>query len=206
MGICGSKANILANSKGDEATYMTQFLEQQLLGEGQFGTVHLATEMNSDKLVAVKKLRKGVIFKDNILYSPMKPATLQQEIDLLTLLKGQHYCLEFLGAYESNKMIWLVTEFCSGGELVPYIVAQQELGMDQVRRITRQYLLALQHCAKHHVIHRDIKPENTMFVDVTPTADLRLIDFGCATRLDSDDEIKTTMAGTPFYTSPELFL
>jgi serine/threonine protein kinase len=68
--------------------------------------------------------------------------------------------------YESASWILLITEFCEGGELVPYITnafnsEKGGLRTEDVSRISFQLLSAVDHCAKHGVIHRDIKPGKT---------------------------------------------
>jgi len=86
-------------------------------------------------------------------------------------------------------------------------VMAEGLRTEDVSRIAHQLLSAVDHCDRHNVIHRDIKPENIMFKDCTKTAELRLIDFGCAA-LDSDEDRgkeHNTYAGTAFYNSPEMF-
>ena len=96
------------------------------------------------------------------------------------------------------------------------------LPADVVREVTIRILKAVGHCHRHGVIHRDLKPANAMFVQTfDPTGDarpteyvegLRLIDYGsgCADDPPSKDEASepkqhTTMAGSAFYNSPEMF-
>ena len=88
---------------------------------------------------------------------------LQCEVDILRTLAGQHYCLFLVAVYETPRMIFMVTEYCSGGEMMEYVANQEEdLRTDDVSRIAFQMLDAVNHCAKHNIIHRDIKPENIM--------------------------------------------
>jgi serine/threonine protein kinase len=117
----------------------------------------------------------------------MKPEILRGEIEILQTLAGKHYCLAVVGVYEAPKTIYLVTELCSGGEMMEYVAHRcdpkeagvvHDLRTEDVSRISFQLLSAVAHCEKHQVIHRDIKPENVMFVDRSLQAELRLIDFG----------------------------
>ena len=93
------------------------------------------------------------------------------------------------------------------GEMLEYTSANFEEGLrtEDVSRIAFQLLSAVNHCAKHNILHRDIKPENVMFKANTKTAELRLIDFGCAIMDTEKDQEHETFAGTPFYISPEMF-
>lgn len=73
---------------------------------------------------------------------------------------------QLISVYETPSLILLVTEYCEGGELIPYVTnafksnAQGEGGLrtEDVSRISYQLFSAVNHCAKHGVIHRDIKP------------------------------------------------
>lgn len=166
MGGCAAK-HLIEDVDGDEQAYHKRYLEDKVLGEGQFGVVKLVHDISASKDVetepmASKSLQKGVQFKDNTLYSPLKPEILRGECDILKTLAGQHFCLRLIGVYETPRVIYMVTELCSGGEMMQYVAKQEELRTEDVSRISFQLLDAVNHCAKHGVIHRDIKPENTM--------------------------------------------
>jgi len=165
--------------------------------------------MGNSESLAVKVLQKGFVFRDNVLYPPMKPDTLKLEIDILRALDGKAFNLVLDSIYESSSKIYLVTEICAGGELLEYTSRNMAEGLrtEEVSRIAYQLLSAINHCESRGVLHRDIKPENIMFKANTKSAELRLIDFGCAT-LDLNNEIgkeHVTYAGTAFYNSPEMF-
>jgi len=105
---------------------------------------------------------------------------LQAECNILkTIGGGKQYCLELIGLYETPKVIYIVTELCSGGEMTQYVSQRDELRTEDVSRIAYQLLSAVNHCASNGVIHRDIKAENVMFCSSDSQAELRLIDLGC---------------------------
>lgn len=210
MGCSGSKASYSEGS-GTEAEYRSTFEEKKTLGQGEFGMVRLAVKksgVDSDPY-AVKILNKGFVFKDNVLYTPMKPEELKMEIDILKILDGKKFNLSLDSVYESSSKLYLVTELCTGGEMLEYTsnIMAEGLRTEEVSRIAYQLVAAVDHCDRHNILHRDIKPENIMFKANTRTADLRLIDFGCATIDSEADRGKEhiTFAGTPFYLSPEMF-
>lgn len=207
MGCAGSKEAFTGKDALTEADYKATFDEEKTLGQGEFGVVKLVTKKSSGEQYACKVLQKGFVFKDNTLYSPMKPDDLKMEIDILKTLNGVKCNLSLDSVFESNSKIYVVTEICSGGEMLEYTskTFSDGLSTDDVSRIAFQLLSAVDHCAKHNVIHRDIKPENVMFKSDSKTAEIRLIDFGCAT-MDNESNVEhSTFAGTPFYISPEMF-
>ena len=223
MGSCLSIATapLLDEADGDEAAYHASYVEDQILGEGEFGVVKLVhcTKTVNKQPFASKMLRKGVVFKDNVLYSPLKPEVLRGEIAMLRTLQGQHFCLKLEAVYETNKCLHVVTEYCAGGELIPYIanLPDDEIRSEDVSRMAYQMFSAVAHCHQHNIIHRDIKPENWMFTDPSPGAEGRLIDFGSGTlgnnnsnsnknsSNNTDTDTHTTFAGSAFYISPEMF-
>jgi serine/threonine protein kinase len=211
MGGCfsiGGGNPLIADLDGNEQDFHNRFIEDRVLGQGEFGVVNLVHDMKSNGMnnaMACKVLRKGAQFRHNTIYSALKPEVLQGEVAMLRTLNGEHFCLGLMAVYETPRAIYMVTEHCAGGEMMEYISKQEEdLRTDDVSRIAFQMLDAVNHCAKHDIIHRDIKPENVMFQHPTPGSDLRIIDFGSGTNRIIEG-MHITFAGSAFYISPEMF-
>lgn len=168
MGCAASKEPFIKSVEcGTESEFKERFEEQKTLGEGEFGVVKLISDKNnpaSDPF-AVKILNKGFVFKDNTLYTPMKPGVLAMEIDILRELDGKKYNLVLDSVYESSSKVYVVTEICSGGELLEYTAKNMADGLrtEDVSRIAYQLLSAVDHCARHNVVHRDIKVSKDFF-------------------------------------------
>ena len=60
-------------------------------------------------------------FKDNTLYSAIKPTVLRNECNILRSLKGECHCLKLFGIYESPSTIYILTEYMSGGDMYEYL-------------------------------------------------------------------------------------
>mmetsp|Transcript_17911 Transcript_17911/g.44272 ORF Transcript_17911/g.44272 Transcript_17911/m.44272 type:complete len:582 (+) Transcript_17911:88-1833(+) len=212
MGACLSSATgggiMIEDNDGNEKDFHDRFIEDRVLGQGEFGVVTLVHDMRApegENSLACKVLRKGVVFKEGTVYTPLKPEILQGEIGMLRTLDGKHCIMKLVAVYETSRTIHMVTEYCAGGEMMEYVSKQEEdLRTDDVSRIAFQMLDGINHCAKHDIIHRDMKPENVMFVSPTPGSDLRIIDFGSGTRRVVEG-VHTTFAGSAFYISPEMF-
>ena len=80
MGNClatGGGGPLIPDADGDEKDFHNRFIDDRILGEGEFGVVKLVHDMKAqdenNNTLACKTLRKGVVFKDNTLYAPLKP-------------------------------------------------------------------------------------------------------------------------------------
>lgn len=78
-----------------------------------------------------------------------------------------------------NRRISLVMELCTGGSLADRIPYKEE----DASRVLRQVLSAVAYLHHRNIVHRDIELTNILFESKHPKADVKLIDFGCATRL-----------------------
>jgi len=238
MGCNNSKADIVAENDGDGKDFFDRFSVGEILGQGEFGVVKSVYDKNDPAGAgahpyACKILRKGMAFKDNTIYSAIKPKVLKLECEILRTLAGKHYNVKLQALYESNSAIYIVTDLCAGGDMFHYVAdiyggegdkgEDNGLRTEDVSRISFQLLDAVCHCAKYGIIHRDIKPENIMFKEAKKGSPLQLIDFGSGT-MTTDDLVKldsnpqpceqadgsmldqlTTFAGSAFYISPEMF-
>jgi len=120
---------------------------------------------------------------------------------------------------EDDRALYIVQEFCSGGELFEKIVSAEEgLTERDAARIVQQVLSGIQHCHDElGVVHRDLKPENILFKNSDPDSDVVIIDFGLAGEIPRGPSMKNladqdamemnlkTTVGTPYYIAPEVF-
>ena len=102
----------------------------------------------------------------------------------------------------------IVMSHCEGGDLASLLRRVKQAGPhallpeDAVMRWLVQLLLGLNHIHRKAILHRDIKPAN-VFLSKSRKV-VRLGDFGIAKKLREDDDLATTVVGTPLYMSPEL--
>merc|ERR1719510_455087 len=123
------------------------------------------------------------------------------EIAAMKVLRHQNIC-KLLQVIETDSRIFMVLEYCPGGELFDYIVDRERLNEDESRAFFRQIVAAVAFIHQSGYAHRDLKPENIL---IDEEQQLKLIDFGlCANPKGGITSILETCCGSPAYAAPEL--
>ncbi len=101
---------------------------------------------------------------------------------------------------------YLVLEYVDGTRLDAYCDSRQ-LSVPERIRLVLQVLDAVSHAHASLIVHRDLKPANIL---VTAAGEVKLLDFGIAKLLETEDEAALTLTGgralTPEYAAPEQIL
>ncbi|XP_051667373.1 serine/threonine-protein kinase Nek4 isoform X3 [Manacus candei] len=94
--------------------------------------------------------------------------------------------------------------FCEGGDLYHKLKEQKGklLPENQVVEWFVQIAMALQYLHEKHILHRDLKTQN---IFLTRTNIIKVGDLGIARVLENQYDMASTLIGTPYYMSPELF-
>jgi calcium/calmodulin-dependent protein kinase I len=92
----------------------------------------------------------------------------------------------------------------SGGELFDAICEQEFYKENDARRVMTSITDAVRYMHSHGVMHRDLKPENLILCSNSADTDLKLIDFGFATRFGAGIAPENRLCGTPGYVAPEM--
>ncbi|XP_064388109.1 maternal embryonic leucine zipper kinase-like [Halichondria panicea] len=174
------------------------YVLHETLGSGGFAKVKAGVHKLTGEKVAIKIMDKELLGSD-------LPRAFR-EIKALKKLHHQHIS-QLFQVIETQRMIYLIIEFCPGGELFDYIVAKERLKEKEARAFFRQIVSALKYIHSAGFVHRDLKPENLLLDD---DSNIKLIDFG----LVSEPEINVTgldcvklletCCGSPAYAAPEL--
>ena len=170
----------------------------KIIGRGHYGTVRLAhLKSRPEEMVAIKTMTKKKVATST--------EALQREIRILFALDHPNI-IRLHEVFEDDKYMHLVTEYCSGGELLDHLVSMGRYSEHDAARLLHKILLAVNNLHQNNVCHRDLKPENFMFENTDPRAELKLIDFGLAHKFFNkagSSELKS-FVGTPDYVAPEV--
>lgn len=102
---------------------------------------------------------------------------------------------------ETEKTLYLVMEYASGGEVFDYLVAHGRMKEKEARAKFRQIVSAVQYCHQKRIIHRDLKAENLL---LDSEMNIKIADFGFSNEFVVGQKLDT-FCGSPPYAAPELF-
>ena len=122
------------------------------------------------------------------------------EIKIHRSVKHQHVVL-FEHFFEDSENVYILLELCHNQSMNELLRRRKRLHELEVQCYTAQIINALKYLHAHRVIHRDLKLGNLF---VNDRMEIKLGDFGLATKLDFDGEKKRTICGTPNYIAPEV--
>ncbi|VTJ64745.1 Hypothetical predicted protein [Marmota monax] len=102
---------------------------------------------------------------------------------------------------ETEKTLYLVMEYASGGEVFDYLVAHGRMKEKEARAKFRQIVSAVQYCHQKYIVHRDLKAENLL---LDADMNIKIADFGFSNEFTVGNKLDT-FCGSPPYAAPELF-
>ena len=166
------------------------------IGTGTFGEVRACFHRVSGQKRAVKIIRK------DLLTSTQQREMVDNEIRILKLLDHPNI-VKINEFFEESKRLYIVMEFCYGGELFNEIIKKGNLSESHSAMIMKEIFLSLEYLHSKRIVHRDIKPENIIFEDKNDCFNIKIIDFGTAVINNAQQRLKGN-AGTVYYMSPEI--
>ncbi|KAI0739911.1 Pkinase-domain-containing protein [Daedaleopsis nitida] len=177
---------------------MERYSKIEKIGEGTYGVVYKARDINTNRVVALKKIRleaedEGV------------PSTAIREISLLKELKDDNVVM-LLDIVHADQKLYLVFEFLEV-DLKRYMENGNKSGRpitpEIVKKFTHQLTSGLLYCHSHRILHRDLKPQNLL---IDKTDNLKLADFGLARAFGIPMRTYTHEVVTLWYRAPEVLL
>uniref|UniRef100_A0A6M2E762 Protein kinase domain-containing protein n=1 Tax=Populus davidiana TaxID=266767 RepID=A0A6M2E762_9ROSI len=179
--------------------YQTRLVGDYILGSrigwGSFAVVWRSIHRFSGLQVAVKEIDKKLL-------SPKVSENLLKEISILSTINHPNI-IRLFESIETEDKIFLVLEYCDGGDLAGYIQRHGKVTEAVARHFMRRLAAGLQALQEKHLIHRDLKPQNLLLLSNDLTPQLKIGDFGFARSLASSD-LADTLCGSPLYMAPEI--
>ena len=162
------------------------------LGQGTFSKVCQGIHLPTGEKVAIKIMSKEQIKEKS------DKIRIEKEINIQKKLHHQNIVQQY-AIIETDSTIYIISEYCSGGELFDYIVSKRKLYEVEACRIYQQLISGLEYLHKQRICHRDLKPENLLF---DSKHNLKIADFGLSN--DYHKGKLSTPCGSPCYAAPEM--
>ncbi|XP_065416426.1 serine/threonine-protein kinase PLK1 [Chrysemys picta bellii] len=170
------------------------YMRGRFLGKGGFAKCYEITELESQEVFAGKIVPKSLLVK------PHQKEKMSMEISIHRSLAHRHV-VGFQGFFEDSDFVFVVLELCRRRSLLELHKRRKALTEPEARYYLRQTILGCQYLHGNRVIHRDLKLGNLFLND---DMEVKIGDFGLATKVEYDGERKKTLCGTPNYIAPEV--
>ncbi|KAJ8678802.1 hypothetical protein QAD02_014589 [Eretmocerus hayati] len=182
-----------SKSRTSEEPHIGKYKLLKTIGKGNFAKVKLAKHVPTGKEVAIKIIDK----------TQLNPGSLQKlfrEVRIMKMLDHPNI-VKLFQVIETEKTLYLVMEYASGGEVFDYLVLHGRMKEKEARAKFRQIVSAVQYCHQKKIIHRDLKAENLL---LDSEMNIKIADFGFSNEFTPGNKLDT-FCGSPPYAAPELF-
>ncbi|XP_029904502.1 serine/threonine-protein kinase MARK1 isoform X2 [Myripristis murdjan] len=180
-------------SAADEQPHVGNYRLLKTIGKGNFAKVKLARHTLTGREVAIKIIDK----------TQLNPTSLQKlfrEVSVMKILNHPNI-VKLFEVIETEKTLYLVMEYASGGEVFDYLVAHGRMKEKEARAKFRQIVSAVEYCHQKRIVHRDLKAENLL---LDADMNIKIADFGFSNEFTVGSKLDT-FCGSPPYAAPELF-
>uniref|UniRef100_A0A8D0AIF8 non-specific serine/threonine protein kinase n=1 Tax=Sander lucioperca TaxID=283035 RepID=A0A8D0AIF8_SANLU len=170
----------------EEHPHIGNYRLLKTIGKGNFAKVKLARHVLTGREVR----------QTNVPLSQQ----LFREVRIMKLLNHPNI-VKLFEVIETEKTLYLVMEYASGGEVFDYLVAHGRMKEKEARAKFRQIVSAVQYCHQRRIVHRDLKAENLL---LDADMNIKIADFGFSNEFTVGSKLDT-FCGSPPYAAPELF-
>uniref|UniRef100_A0A8C1UB61 MAP/microtubule affinity-regulating kinase 3 n=1 Tax=Cyprinus carpio TaxID=7962 RepID=A0A8C1UB61_CYPCA len=180
-------------SCSDEQAHIGNYRLLKTIGKGNFAKVKLARHILTGREVAIKIIDK----------TQLNPTSLQKLFREVRIMKGLNHpnIVQLFEVIETEKTLYLVMEYASGGEVFDYLVSHGRMKEKDARAKFRQIVSAVHYCHQKNIVHRDLKAENLL---LDADSNIKIADFGFSNEFTLGSKLDT-FCGSPPYAAPELF-
>jgi serine/threonine-protein kinase ULK4 len=163
------------------------------VGRGKYSVVYKGRKKKTIEIVAVKSVERS------------RRKKLMNEVRIFHNLAHRNI-LKFYNWYETRNHLWIIFEYCAGGDLFKMIDDDKKWPEDSVSKLGFEIIEGLSYLHSNGVIYADLKPSNILINEYNI---LKLCDFGLSKKISDlnqpESDPTKPKAGTPYYMAPELF-
>ncbi|CDW76958.1 protein kinase domain protein [Stylonychia lemnae] len=171
-----------------------KYQKGKFLGKGGFAKCYEFQNQETKAIQAAKVVEKASLTKSRAKQKLMSEIKIHRSVHHQHVVKFEHF-------FEDAENVYILLELCHNQSLNELLRRRKRLHELEVQCYALQIISALKYLHSHRIIHRDLKLGNLFLND---KMEIKLGDFGLATKLDFDGEKKRTICGTPNYIAPEV--
>ncbi|KFO38161.1 protein kinase C iota type-like [Fukomys damarensis] len=162
-----------------------------VIGRGSYGKVLLVQLKQSDRMYAMKAVKKELVNTDRV---RTEKHVLQQASNC-PFLVGLHSC------FQTESRLFFVLEYVNGGDLMFHMQQQKTLPEEHARFYSAEISLAFNYLHQRGILYRNLKLDNLL---LDSEGHIKLSDYCiCKEGLEPGDTT-STFCGTPNYLAPEI--
>ena len=197
------KQNDINNATIEELVYKSysnkkdktrKYTKGRFLGKGGFAKCYELVCQDNNKVFAAKMLPLSDIKTERQKQKLLTEIKIHKSLHHQQIVAFEHY-------FKDTANVYMLLELCQNQTLNELFERRRKFSEIEVQCYIIQLIRALQYLHSHRVIHRDLKLGNLFLND---KMELKVGDFGLATKLDFEGERKKTVCGTPNYIAPEV--
>eukprot|EP00092_Neocalanus_flemingeri_P030534 GFUD01033152.1.p1 GENE.GFUD01033152.1~~GFUD01033152.1.p1 ORF type:complete len:583 (+),score=178.58 GFUD01033152.1:105-1853(+) len=166
----------------------------RFLGKGGFAKCYELKDLATGEVTAGKIVPKALLTKSH------QKEKMSQEIRLHKAV-AHNNLVKLFSYFEDPNFVYIVLELCRKRSLMELHKRRKAITEPETRYFLHQILLGCLYLHENKIIHRDLKLGNIFLND---NMEIKIGDFGLATKVDYDGERKRTLCGTPNYIAPEV--
>ncbi|KAI5458202.1 AGC/AKT protein kinase [Mariannaea sp. PMI_226] len=168
----------------------------KVIGKGSFGKVMQVRKKDTNRIYALKTIRKAKIISRSEVTHTMAERSVLAQIN-------NPFIAPLKFSFQSPEKLYFVLAFVNGGELFHHLTLERRFDVNRSRFYTAELLCVLECLHGFNVIYRDLKPENIL---LDYQGHIALCDFGLCKLEMKDEDHTRTFCGTPEYLAPEILL
>lgn len=172
---------------------VNSFESLKIIGRGAFGEVHLVRMKGTEKVYAMKKLKKTkMIEKDQVAHVRAERNALA---DAESAYDDNPWITRLYYSFQDAHYLYLIMEFVPGGDMMTHLIKMDTFSEDVTRFYIGETIIAINSIHELNYIHRDIKPDNLL---LDKNGHIKLSDFGLCTGLQTTrvKDLSQSLQGT----------
>lgn len=127
--------------------------------------------LSNQEVYAMKVIRKADMLRN------AQEGHLRAERNFLVAAEGSKWVVPLITAFQDDKHLYLVMDFCIGGDFLGLLIRKNILSEQITKWYMAEMILCVEEAHKMKWIHRDVKPDNFL---IGADGHLKISDFGLA--------------------------